>query len=41
MLKDKSGTEIVVGCRVAEADFDFGDGVVESVEVPCVKKRLT
>ena len=34
MVKDKAGTEIAVGCRVAEADFSFGDGVVESITVP-------
>ena len=33
-IYDKAGTEITVGCRVAEADFSFGDGVVESVTVP-------
>ena len=35
-MKDHAGAEIVVGCRVAEADFSFGDGVVESIVVPCV-----
>ena len=35
-MKDKAGNEITVGCRVAEADFAFGDGVVESVTVPLV-----
>ena len=34
-MKDKAGTDIVVGCRVAEADLSYGDGVVESVTVPC------
>ena len=34
-MKDKAGAEITVGCRVAEADFGFGDGTVESIEVPC------
>ena len=33
-MKDKAGTEITVGCRVAETDLGFGDGTVESVEVP-------
>ena len=33
-MKDKAGTDIVVGCRVTEADFGFGDGVVESITVP-------
>mgnify|MGYP006936349087 CR=1 FL=1 len=33
-MMDKSGTEITVGCRVTEADLGFGDGTVESVEVP-------
>ena len=33
-MKDKAGTEIKVGCRVAEADFDFGDGTVMSISVP-------
>lgn len=33
-MKDKAGTEITVGCRVAEASFGYGDGEVESVEVP-------
>ena len=33
-MMDKAGAEIAVGCRVAEADFSFGDGVVESIEVP-------
>ena len=36
MPTDKAGAEITVGCRVAEVDLDFGDGVVESVEVPVV-----
>ena len=27
---------ITVGCRVAEADFSYGDGTVESITVPCV-----
>ena len=34
-MKDKAGTDIVVGCRVTEADFGFGDGIVESISVPC------
>ena len=33
-MKDKAGVEITVGCRVLEADFDYGDGTVESIEVP-------
>ena len=33
-MKDKAGTVITVGCRVAEADFTFGDGTVESITVP-------
>ena len=33
-MKDKDGVEITVGCRVAEADFSFGDGKVESITVP-------
>ena len=33
-MMDQAATEITVGCRVAEADFSFGDGVVESVKVP-------
>ena len=32
---DRAGTEITVGCRVAEADFSFGDGTVMSIKVPC------
>ena len=35
-MKDQAGTEIVVGCRVAEVDFSYGDGIVESVTVPVV-----
>lgn len=34
MPTDKAGTEIDVGCRVTEADLNFGDGTVESVSVP-------
>ena len=34
-MKDQAGAEIVVGCRVAEANFSYGDGLVESVTVPC------
>ena len=34
MLRDSAGEAITVGCRVAECDFSFGDGLVESVEVP-------
>ena len=34
MMKDQAGETITVGCRVAEVDFSYGDGVVESVEVP-------
>ena len=34
MPTDKAGVEITVGCRVAEADFTFGDGLVESITVP-------
>ena len=33
-LTDKGGEEIRIGCRVAEADFSYGDGVVESITVP-------
>ena len=33
-MKDQAGVEITVGCRVAEADFAFGDGGVESITVP-------
>ena len=33
---DKNNTEIVVGCRVREDDSDFGEGVVKSIEVPCI-----
>ena len=33
-MKDKAGADIAVGCRVAEADFSYGDGVVESITVP-------
>ena len=32
-MKDQAGVEITVGCRVAEADFAFGDGGVESLTV--------
>ena len=35
VLTDKAGAEIKIVCRVAEADFSFGDGVVESISVPC------
>ena len=35
-MKDKSGADITVGCKVAEADFSYGDGIVESITVPCV-----
>ena len=34
MPTDKAGTAIVVGCRVREADFGFGDGTVKSITVP-------
>lgn len=34
MVQDQAGKEIVVSCRVTEADFGFGDGEVESVKVP-------
>ena len=33
-LTDKGGEEIRIGCRVAEADFSYGDGAVESITVP-------
>ena len=33
-MKDQGGSVITVGCRVAEADLDFGDGTVESITVP-------
>ena len=33
-MKDKAGIDIAVGCRVAEADFGYGDGTVESITVP-------
>ena len=33
-MEDKAGTVITVGCRVAEADFSFSDGTVESITVP-------
>ena len=33
-MKDQAGSEITVGCRVTEADDDFGDGTVESITVP-------
>jgi hypothetical protein len=33
-MKDQHGTEITVGCWVREADLNFGDGEVESLEVP-------
>ena len=35
-MEDSAGTKIAVGCRVAEVDFSFGDGLVESVTVPIV-----
>ena len=35
-MLDSAGTEIVVGCRVSEFEFGFGDGTVESIDVPCV-----
>ena len=35
-MKDQAGTDIVVGCRVAEANLSYGDGLVESVTVPVV-----
>ena len=35
-MNDRDVAEIVVGCRVVEADFGYGEGVVESVEVPCI-----
>ena len=38
-MNDKAGVEITVGCRVAGADFSFGDGKVESVTVPSVGRR--
>ena len=34
-MKDKAGIVITVDCRVAEVDFSFGDGTVESITVPC------
>ena len=34
-MKDKSGADITVGCKVAEADFSYGDGILESITVPC------
>ena len=30
MLTNNAGTQIDVGCRVTEADLDYGDGTVES-----------
>ena len=33
-MMDHAGTEITVGCRVAEANDSFGDGTVESITVP-------
>ena len=33
-MLDKNGADIVVGSRVREADFGYGDGEVESVTVP-------
>ena len=35
-MKDKAGIDIAVGCRVAEADFGYGDGTVESITGPCI-----
>lgn len=35
-MKDKDGVDIVVGCRVMEADFSYGRGTVESIQVPVV-----
>ena len=35
-MLDSAGAEITVGCRVAEIHFGFGDGVVESIDVPIV-----
>jgi hypothetical protein len=40
-MKDKAGIVITVDCRVAEADFSYGDGTVESVTVPCIGGELT
>ena len=34
-MKDRDGTEIVVGCCVMEADFSYGEGTVKSITVPC------
>jgi len=31
VVKDQAGNPISVGCRVAEADCDYSDGVVESI----------
>ena len=33
-MLDKAGATITVGCKVAEADMGYGDGVVESITVP-------
>ena len=33
-MLDSAGSEIVVGCRVAEIHLGFGDGTVESITVP-------
>ena len=35
-MKDQAGVDITVGCKVAEADFSYGDSIVESIAVPCV-----
>ena len=34
-MKDRAGADIKLGFRVAEADFSYGDGVVQSITVPC------
>ena len=40
-MKDQAGAEITVGCRVAEVDFGYGDGVVESVTVRSGARHAT